>query len=122
MPALSSKGVNQFTTHHCPHKKKGNCRHANGYCTVHQTKCTKHGEGMNFVHLQTEPCKVCESEANFQIEVKVKAENKAREKAADEAFRAKQQAPKPGQKGYRKASGKENNEPGDDKKKKRYAI
>lgn len=45
------------TTHHCPKKKKGNCRHNKkaGYCTAHQTLCDEHG----VVHLQDESCYQC---------------------------------------------------------------
>jgi hypothetical protein len=45
------------TTHHCPMRRKGNCRYnkSMGFCTAHQIVCDEHEE----IHLKTEDCPKC---------------------------------------------------------------
>ncbi|KAI0163908.1 hypothetical protein GGR57DRAFT_497991 [Xylariaceae sp. FL1272] len=115
MPNLCKTGGTR-PSHHCPRASKGNCiRHPKeAYCTTHQTVCSKH-EPDFFAHLKDEPCRKCLNKEEAPKLKLAKQQQKAKEKALDEAFRAKQMAPKPGQKGYRKASGKENDIPETDK-------
>ncbi|KAG7007806.1 hypothetical protein G7Y79_00008g024440 [Physcia stellaris] len=68
------------TTHHCPLKRKGNCRHNQhlGYCTVHQEKCPVHPD---VAHVIGEECSRCrgEREANERRERKRREEERGRQ-------------------------------------------
>ncbi|KAL6990219.1 hypothetical protein U1Q18_052147 [Sarracenia purpurea var. burkii] len=57
------------TTHHCPLKKKGNCRKAQTpwrrpYCSAHQTYCAK----CRWTYLKDDVCPKCQDEADDEGE------------------------------------------------------
>lgn len=66
--------IGASTTHHCPGKRKGNCRNnkQKGYCTAHQTICESHG----YIHLKDEGCKRCKRAAEFEAKAKANADSK----------------------------------------------